>query len=68
MLPNHRVYKGVAKQRVNCCLEVFAAALRSNERGAAWHSTHGTEKIPLSLLLRNRRVYRFMWLNESCMM
>jgi hypothetical protein len=27
----------------------------------------GTEKTPLSLLLHNRRVYRFLLLNDSCM-
>jgi hypothetical protein len=36
--------------------------LRSNERGAAWLGSawYGTEKTPLSLLLRKRRFYGFI--------
>jgi hypothetical protein len=39
------------------------------ERCVATHDAVrlGSEKTPLSLLLRNRRVYRLLWLHDSSM-
>jgi hypothetical protein len=43
---------------------VFTATLRSKQRDAVrlGSERHGTVKTPFSLLLRNRRVYGFLWL------
>jgi hypothetical protein len=53
---------------ISCCRNVFTAALRGNEDAATRLGTarHSTEKTPLSLLLRNRPLYRFLWLSDSC--
>jgi hypothetical protein len=51
------------------CLPQRCVATTAGQLGLARHGTarHGMENTLLSLLLRNRHVYRFPWLDDSFM-